>query len=96
MVEAGLAAKFLPPNLINELVRDVCTSVLNYTSHPKKNEREEVAKRITEKFPFLEDPIFDEECKPWVIYNVGFFAKLNKCVANHSNKMVNVLHIIFH
>jgi hypothetical protein len=47
-------------------VRDVCTSVRNYTAYPKKSEREMVASLIVETYPFLKDPLIDEGSKPWV------------------------------
>jgi hypothetical protein len=65
-VEAGLAKKFLSSNLINEMVRDVCTSILNHTKRPMKREREVVAKMVVEAYPFLRDPPLSEKTNPWV------------------------------
>ena len=73
-MEAALGAKYLTPNLTNEMVRDVCTSMLNYTSHPSKRERETVAVLILETYPFLKDAPINEDTKPWVRVIIYTFA----------------------
>jgi hypothetical protein len=40
--------------------------VLNHTSHPSKAEREKIAIAVVETYPFLKDPLLDEDTKPWV------------------------------
>ncbi|XP_046847455.1 uncharacterized protein LOC124441068 [Xenia sp. Carnegie-2017] len=65
-VKAGLKTEYLHPNLINELIRDVCTSVLRFTNHPSKTERVKIALMIVESYPFLKDPLLDANSKPWV------------------------------
>jgi hypothetical protein len=65
-VEAGLKNKFLTSNLINEMVRDVCTSILNSSLRPNKRDRESVAKMIVQAYPFLGNPLINEETNAWV------------------------------
>jgi dUTPase len=50
-VETGLSNKYISPNRIKEMVRDICTNVRNIASiNPRINEREKVAQMVVEKF----------------------------------------------
>lgn len=49
-VETGLKAGFLTANQKSEFVREVCISINHFTSHPKKTEREFIAKQIIAKY----------------------------------------------
>jgi hypothetical protein len=71
-VEAGLSNEYLSPNLINEMVRDICTNIRNIASvNPRKNERE----MVVEQFPFLGDPPIGEHSNPWVrLHSVSCFS----------------------
>lgn len=60
------------------MVRDVCTSVLNSTTYPKKSERETVEKLIIETYPFLQDPLIDEDSKPWGSLETKIFNRFKK------------------
>ena len=48
------------------MIRDVCTSILVHTIYPKKSEKELVARLIVETYPFLKDPVIDEDTSPRV------------------------------
>ncbi|XP_046852369.1 uncharacterized protein LOC124445661 isoform X4 [Xenia sp. Carnegie-2017] len=91
-VEAGLKTEYLPPNLINELIRDVCTSVLRFTSHPSKTERVKIALMIVESYPFLKDPLLDANSKPWGSIEMKIYNRFKKLQRKRSNTPVtNVL-----
>ncbi|XP_046862953.1 uncharacterized protein LOC124456587 [Xenia sp. Carnegie-2017] len=91
-VEAGLKTEYLPPNLINELIRDVCTSVLRFTSYPSKTERVKIALMIVESYPFLKDPLLDANSKPWGSIEMKIYNRFKKLQRKRSNTPVtNVL-----
>jgi hypothetical protein len=65
-VEMGLRAGELNINMQNELVRDVCTSLINYNPCPNKTERIHVAKKIIEKYPCMADAKILDSSTEWV------------------------------
>jgi len=67
-VEIGLKANPIPTNVQNELIRDVCSAIQVYTSHPKKAERIAVAKMIIAKFPGMADKKILDCANEWVCY----------------------------
>lgn len=65
-VETGLKAGFLTANQKSEFVREVCTSINHFTSHPKKTEREFIAKQIIAKYPCMPSKVLVDSDTEWV------------------------------
>lgn len=65
-VETGLKAGFLTANQKSEFVREVCISINHFTSHPKKTEREFIAKQIIAKYPCMASKALVDSDTEWV------------------------------
>lgn len=65
-VEDGLKTGKLTNNMQNEFIRDVCTAILNYTRHPSKAERIQVARLIVKQYPCMGDRKILENSSDWV------------------------------
>lgn len=65
-VETGLKAGFLTANQKSEFVREVCISINHFTSHPKKTEREFIAKQIIAKYPCMASKVLVDSDTEWV------------------------------
>ena len=50
----------------SELVRDVCTSINHFTSHPKLSERQWIAKKIVEEYPCMAGKKLVDSDTEWV------------------------------
>ena len=65
-VETGLKAGFLTANQKSEFVREVCISINHFTSHPKKTEREFIAKQIIAKYLCMTSKVLVDSDTEWV------------------------------
>lgn len=65
-VETGLKAGFLTANQKSEFVREVCISINHFTSHPKKTEREFIAKQIIAKYLCMASKVLVDSDTEWV------------------------------
>lgn len=65
-IELGLKAGYVTPNQKSELVRVVCISINNFTSNPKRSEREWIAQQIIAKYPCMAGKILVDSDTEWV------------------------------
>lgn len=65
-VELGIQEGYLSANQKSELVRDVCTSINHFTSHPKRSERQWIAKKIVEEYPCMAGKKLVDSDTEWV------------------------------
>jgi len=62
--------KRLSNNMQNELIRDVCSSLMSYTIRPSKSERIHVAFMLIKNYPFIADKSVLEGSTAWVCTNL--------------------------
>lgn len=77
-VELGLKAGYLTPNQKSELVRDICMSINNFTTNPKRSEREWIAKQIIAKYPCMAGKILVDSDTEWGYLEVKIFNRMKK------------------
>ena len=83
-VETGLKAGFLTANQKSEFVREVCISINHFTSHPKKTEREFIAKQIIAKYPCMASKVLVDSDTEWVctIVKLTLYSSLKAVLKN--------------
>lgn len=77
-VETGLKAGFLTANQKSEFVREVCISINHFTSHPKKTEREFIAKQIIAKYPCMASKVLVDSDTEWGYLELKIFNRMKK------------------
>ena len=56
-VQQAIENRHLVGNVRNEFVRDICAAIWYYTLYPTKMQREHVALKVVDAYPFLKDAI---------------------------------------
>jgi hypothetical protein len=77
-VEIGLKSNPISINVQNEMIRDVCSAILNYTAHPSKSEIIHIAKIIIKKYPGMADKKILDWATEWVWYFFNSNCSINK------------------
>ena len=66
-VQMGIEARSFNASQRNEFVRDLCTLIATKTRYPTEAERQLIAQKIIQTFPFLKDPpIGNYDSNEWV------------------------------
>ena len=64
-VQMGIEAKSFNSSKRNEFVRDLCTLIARNTIHKSEAERQLIAEKIIQTFPFLIDPPIGNDSNEW-------------------------------
>ena len=62
----GIEAKSFNSSQRNEFVRDLCTLIATKTIYKTEAERQLIAEKIIQTFPFLKDPPIGNNSNEWV------------------------------